>query len=435
MTATAFFDPVLETLDREALRQHQWERLGAMLRQIWPSNPFYRRKWLAAGLRSPEELRTWADFGRLPFTRKQELVVDQEAHPPFGTNLTWPLDQYVRLHQTSGTTGRPLRWLDTRESWDWWGRLWCYVYHGAGVGAADRIFFAFSFGPFIGFWAAHEGARRLGALTVTAGGLDTASRLAAIGRTQPTVLCCTPSYALHLAEVAAAQGVDLPAAGIRKAILAGEPGANIPATRARIQAAYGAQVFDHTGMTEVGATGFSCVCEQGTHLTEPEFIFEVVEPGTGAPMPDGQEGELVVTNLGRPGMPLVRYRTGDLVRLTTAPCPCGRTLARMEGGIIGRADDMVVVRGINLFPSAFEAILRGYPEVAEFLIEVYKDRGMDEVRLKVEPVPGAGHGALLARLGEELRARLGLRVEVVAVAPGALPRYQMKARRLVRLPG
>ncbi len=439
MTDVIYYNQTLETADRETLRQHQWERLGVLMRQIWPTNQFYRRKYLAAGVKDPAEIRTWEDFYRLPFTKKHELVVDQASYPPYGTNVTFPLDQYARLHQTSGTTGRPLRWLDTEDSWTkWWGDLWCYVYQGAGVTAADRIFFAFSFGPFVGFWSAHEGARKLGALVITAGGLDTESRMAAIARTRPTVLLCTPSYALHLAEVADEKGFDMRGAGIRKVILAGEPGANIPATRERIQSAYGAQVFDHTGMTEVGAHGFSCIREQGTHLTEAEFVFEVINPETGehvAPVDGIYEGELVVTNLGRGCMPLIRYRTHDLVRLTQDRCSCGRIFSRMLGGIIGRADDMIVVRGINLFPSAFESIVRGYPEIAEFLIEVYKIKGMDEVRLKVEPLPQVTDTkSLLARLAEELRARLGLRIDVQGVEPGALPRYQMKAKRLVRLP-
>lgn len=432
-----YFEPALETAEREVIRSHQWQRLVGLLRELWSANPFYRRKWLAAGLRGAQDIRDWEDFFRLPLTTKQELVDDQRAHPPYGTNLTYPPDAYVRLHQTSGTTGLPLRWLDTAHSWDWWARLWSYVYTGAGVGAGDRVFLAFSFGPFIGFWAAFAAARRLGLLAIPAGGMESLARLQAIQKLQPTVLVCTPSYALHLAEVAAQAGIDLASSSVRVSIHAGEPGAAIEATRRRIEQAWGAKAYDHTGATEVGATGFECVAQQGTHLIETEFVFEVIDPATGHPAAEGEAGELVVTNLGRPGMPVVRYRTGDLVRLNLQPCECGRTLARMMGGIIGRADDMITVRGVNVFPSAIENVVREFREIVEFQIETYRRGAMDEVRIKIELAPDLPlqvQEQVAKRLSADLRTRLSLRVEVVCVPAGGLPRYAMKARRLVRTP-
>ena len=197
-----FVDPTLETMGRDDLAAYQWQRLAPMLSRIQERNPFYRSKWAAAGVGAPREHGAWDAFRRLPFTTKAELVTDQEAAPPFGTDLTYPLDRYLRLHQTSGTTGRPLRWLDTAESWDWWLRCWTFVYRAAGVGAGDRIYFAFSFGPFIGFWAGFDAVRRIGALAIPGGGLDTPLRIRALMEAQATVLVCTPSYALRLAEVA-----------------------------------------------------------------------------------------------------------------------------------------------------------------------------------------------------------------------------------------
>lgn len=430
-----YFHPALECAGRDALRGHQWERLSSLTRQIWPTNAFYRRKWLAAGLRGPHDLRAWADFARLPFTTKDELVLDQAAHPPFGTNLTYPPAAYVRLHQTSGTTGAPLRWLDTPQSWDWWARLWRHVFTGAGVGPGDRVFFAFSFGPFVGFWSALAATRQMGALAITAGGLDSAARLQLINAAQPTVFLSTPSYALHLAEAAAGRGYALAQSSVRTTIHAGEPGAAIAATRRRIEELWGARAYDHTGATEVGATGFECEAQAGTHLIESEFIAEVIDPETGRPAPAGEVGELVITNLGRPGMPVIRYRTGDLVRLTWERCSCGRGFARMLGGIIGRADDMITVRGINVFPSAIENIVREFTEVAEFQIEVIQAGAMAGLRLRVELSPGAEDRAVPGLLAAALRARLSLRVDVSAVPPGTLPRYAMKARRLVRAVG
>jgi phenylacetate-CoA ligase len=424
---TGFLDRGLETLAPAVRRAQQWDRLAALAREAFPANPFLRAKWGAAGLAAPGDLRDWDDFGRLPFTTKAELVEDQAAHPPFGTNLTYPVERYVRVHQTSGTSGVPLRWLDTEASWQWWARCWSFVLRAANLGPADRIFFPFSFGLFVGFWSGFEGARAVGALAIPGGGQDSTQRLATIEALGVTAICCTPSYALHLAEVARERGVDLPKLGVRTTIHAGEPGAGIPSVRARLEAAWGARAHDHAGMTEMGGYGFECAEQSGLHVNEAEFVAEVIDPATGAA---AAEGELVLTNLGRLGSPLVRYRTGDRVRVTAEPCACGRTFRRLDGGILGRVDDMLVVRGVNVFPSALEGIVRRFPAVDEFQIEVYRRSEMDEIRLLVEAADGA---APVARsLQQAVRIGLGIRVEVVTVPPHSLPRYELKARRLIR---
>ncbi len=432
-----FVDPTLESLPRADLAEYQWQRFAPLFERVLRDNPFYRRKWSDAGAGTRRPLRDWEDFRALPFTTKAELVRDQEDAPPFGTDLTFPLHRYVRLHQTSGTTGRPLRWLDTAESWEWWLRCWSFVYRAAGVGPGDRIFFAFSFGPFIGFWAGFDAARRIGAMAIPGGGLDTALRLRLIQDTRPTVLVCTPSYALRLAEAARAAGMDSAALGIRVTIHAGEPGASIPSTRQRIATAWGARCVDHTGLTEVGATGFTCP-EGEVHLNESEFIAEVLDPATGRVAPQG-EGELVLTNLGREGSPVVRYRTGDRVRLATEPCRCGRTFARMVGGILGRTDDMLIVRGMNVFPSVIEDVVRRFDCVDEFRIEVRRQAEMAELRVLVE-IDQDRYGPerverTLRDLRDQLRAACGLRIEADAVPAGSLPRFELKARRIVRVDG
>jgi phenylacetate-CoA ligase len=428
--SSALFDPALETRDRAGLEQHQLSRLRALLDAVLPTNAFYRAK-----LGSRLSVGSLNDLRQLPFTTKTELADDQAAQPPFGTNLTYPVEQYVKLHQTSGTTGRaPIRWLDTDASWSWWARCWAHVYTGAGVGPGDRIFFAFSFGPFIGFWAAYEGARTIGALAIPGGGMQTEQRLQALLDLEATALCCTPTYALRLAEVAREAGIDLAASPIRATIHAGEPGASVPSVRARIEEAYGARCFDHTGMTELGATGFTCQEQAGVHLIESEFIFEVIDPGTREPVPPGSQGELVATNLGRAGMPLIRYRTGDLVLLDVHPCRCGRTFARMAGGILGRADDMLVVRGVNVFPSAIEGVLREFPDVIEFRIEVSSSRSMAELRILLELSPATADAEHVVRqVAERLHDRLLLRVPCERVPAGSLPRFELKARRVVRV--
>ena len=428
--AAVLFDPPRETLDTAGLTRHQLSRLQALLEEVVPRNSFYTRK-----LGGRPAIDSLDDLKRLPFTTKAELADDQAQHPPFGSNLTYPLEQYVKLHQTSGTTGKaPIRWLDTGDSWDWWARCWGYVYTGAGVGPGDRVFFAFSFGPFIGFWAAYEGARTVGALAVPGGGMQTEQRVYALLETEATVLCCTPTYALRLAEEARRLGVDLVGSPLRATVHAGEPGASVPSVRSRIQAAFGARCFDHTGMTELGATGFTCQAQAGVHLIESEFIFEVINPETGETVPPGSQGELVATNLGRLGTPLIRYRTGDLVQLDTRPCTCGRTFARLNGGILGRADDMLIVRGVNVFPSAIEGVLREFPEVAEFRIEVSSQRAMAEVRVLLELAPGLSDASdVVDRVAERLHDRLLLRVPCEPVSPGSLPRFELKARRVVHV--
>lgn len=419
------FDRTLETLEPERLLGHQWRRFRGMAEELLASNQFVGRKWRAAGVRSVEDLRSWDDFRRLPLTEKEELVDDQTSNPPFGTNLTYALERYVRVHQTSGTSGSPLRWLDTQESWEWWARCWGFVLRGAGVGPADRVFFPFSFGLFIGFWAGFEGARALGALAIPGGGLDSPTRLAWMEALGATVLVCTPSYALHLAEVARERGIDLSKLPVRITLHAGEPGAGIPAVRARIEDGWGARAFDHGGMTEMGAYGYECTQQAGLHVNESEFIVEVIDPATAAP---ARDGELVLTNLGRVGSPVVRYRTGDHVRQAEAPCPCGRTFSRLEGGILGRLDDMLIVRGVNVFPAAIEGVVRRFPAIDEFQIEVFRAGELDEVRVLVE----VGDATGASRLQEALRASLGIRLEVAPVPLRSLPRYDLKARRVVR---
>jgi phenylacetate-CoA ligase len=430
-----FFDRALETLERPALERLQLERLQAMLAEVASRNAFYQRKWVTAGA-DAAGVRTLDDFRRLPFTTKAELLQDQLDHPPFGTVLTYPIDRYTRFHMTSGTTGRPLRWLDTPESWDWWMRSWMFVYRAAGVGPQDRIFFAFSFGPFIGFWSGFDAATRLGALSIPGGGQDSLLRLRTIVEDGATVLVCTPSYALRLAQVAREQGIDPAATPIRLTIHAGEPGANIPATKRRIEELWGARCFDHSGMTEVGAMTFECILQPGgLHLNEGEFVFEVVDPRTGAPAEDGR-GELVVTNLGRWGSPVIRYRTGDLVHLSPTPCACGRAFVRADGGIIGRTDDMLVVRGVNVFPSVIEEIVRRHPVVDEFRIEVVTRDEMPEIRILLEindDVCGREVcDQTVAAVASGIRTSFGLRVETRAVPAGTLPRFELKAKRVVR---
>jgi len=423
-----------EQFDRDALAAWQGRRLALLLSQIDGRNPFYTRKLREAGvqihsLQLPTDLRT------LPLTTKGELVADQEQAPPWGTSLTEPIERYTRYCQTSSTTGRPLRWIDTNESWQWVLDCWKAVYRAAHVGPGDRVFFPFSFGPFLGFWAGFEAGVQVGLHCVPGGGLSSQLRLAMIESVAATVVCCTPTYAMHLAEVAVQQGRErsLADGSVRMLIVAGEPGGSIPATRERIERSWGARVIDHHGLTEVGPMSFECWEAPGfLHVNEAEYICEVLDPITGEPVADGESGELVVTNLGRSASPVIRYRTGDIVVRRSEPCRCGRTWARLEGGIVSRADDMVNVRGVNVYPSAIEAVVRRFTEIGEFRSTVSRSSAMRTLTIDIEVAPTAGdRAAFAARVSHQVREALGLSVSVQLMEVGSLPRFEMKARRFV----
>jgi phenylacetate-CoA ligase len=430
-TASATDAPDLERAPAEIRARSQGVRLQQLLHTIDGRNAFYTRKLAEAGVRA-SEIRSVADLARLPFTTKAELVADQLAHAPWGTALTEPLAHYTRYCQTSSTTGRPLRWIDTTSSWQWMLECWKAVYRAARVAAGDRIFFPFSFGPFLGFWSAFEAGAQIGAHVVPGGGMSSQLRLGLIERVGARVLCCTPTYALRLAEVALDTHPPgwLAAVGVRVIIVAGEPGGSIPATRELIAARWGARVIDHHGLTEVGPVSFECWEHPGgLHVNEVEFVAEVVDPATGQPTPDGALGELVLTNLGRGACPVIRYRTGDLVVRRGGHCACGRTLAWLDGGILARADDMVTVRGVNVYPAAIEAVVRRTPAILEFRSTVGHDGAMRTLSIEIEVAPSSDEGQVTTRLTHDLREALGLTVPLRVVASGTLPRFDMKARR------
>ncbi|MCL5266428.1 MAG: phenylacetate--CoA ligase family protein [Chloroflexi bacterium] len=421
-----YWNKELETAEREKIEAHQLSGLQHLLGKMLDSNAFYKKKLGEAGIKGASEIQKIEDIAHLPFTLKKELVADQAENPLFGTNLTYPLERYVKFHQTSGTTGRPYRCLDTEEDWQWWTRCWSYILTGVGVGPGDRLYFAFSFGPFVGFWGGFEGARAVGAMTIPGGGLGSIPRLQSLMDNEANTLVCTPSYALRLAEEAREAGIDVSKTSITRLVHAGEPGASIPATKKRIEDTWGAKCFDHHGMTEVGAMSFECVLQTGgIHLIEAEYVFEVLDPVTHKP---ADEGELVVTNLGRIGMPVIRYRTGDRVKLNRERCECGRTFARLQGGMMGRVDDMLIVRGINVFPTAIENIVREFSAVEEFSVEVYRKREMDEMEVKIEVV-GAEPAAVASALASEMQKRLAFRPTVTVVPASTLPRFELKSKR------
>jgi len=416
-----------EALGAKRLAAHQLARLNRLLKTILPANRFYAEKFShlsPQALADPHgPLRSFDQLADLPYTFKDELLSAGDTGE--STNLTFPPERYVRFHQTSGTRGRPLVVLDTADDWAWWIDCWQFVLDAAGIEPGDRVFMAFSFGPFVGFWSAFDAACARGCLVVPGGGLTTLARLEMIRSTRTTAVLCTPSYALHMAEVGAAHQLHVGELGIRVLILAGEPGGSVPATRARIESAWQARVLDHSGATEVGPWGYGDAHGGGLYINEHDFIAEFLSVETGTGAAEGELSELVLTNLGRTGSPILRYRTGDLVRPSWQHGGDNR-FVYLPGGVLSRSDDMLVVRGVNVFPSSLEQILRSFPELIEYRMTVRKLGEMDHLVVEIEDRLDQPE-----RVATELRLRLGLKVEVVGVPVGSLPRVDGKGKRFI----
>ncbi len=431
--ASRYLEPEIERRSRAMMTRWQSEPLREQVRHAAAHSPFYRRKFKAAGVR-PAHIRTLADLSRLPFTTKDELKENQARKPPWGDVLAVPLAEVLRVHLTSATTGRPLAFLDTREDWRGFYHSYARSLYAYGVRKTDMVMAAFSYGPWIGYWSGFYAAQDLGCLVFPVGGLSTEQRIDALLNYPITVLGCTPSYALFLAEHAAKKGIDLAKdSKIRITWHTGEPGASIPATKARIEAAFGARAYDLPGLTEIAAWGFECDARAGlTHVHE-DYCYPEVLDEQDRPVGPGGRGELVFTSLYRRAMPLCRYRTRDIVQVADRKCPCGRTLCAFEGGVLARLDDMKKVRGIIVYPRRIEEIVRPHAAVDEFQIVFRRHAGLDDIVVRIDPAPSLSileRDALRARLEESLRTGLGLRTTVEMTEPGALPRWDHKAKRV-----
>lgn len=408
----------IQQLDRKSLESLQLDRLNRLLEIVLPHNGFYEQR-CGSGVRPFSSLR---QLEELPFTIKDDLLGGPDGFP---ANLTWSPGKYSRLHRTSGTRGRPMMILDTVDDWRWWIECWQYALDAAAIKETDRVLMAFSFGPFIGFWSAHDAVIRRGALAAPAGGMSTLARIGLLRSIQATAVCCTPSYALHIAEVAAENQMSLADSSVRTIIVAGEPGGSIPVVRSKIEQAWNARVVDHAGSSEVGAWGFADPRGEGVHVNEAEFIAEFLGLQSGLPAEDGELSELVLTTLGRSGCPVIRYRTGDLVRPLRDHGMASRFVF-LKGGVLGRVDDMMIVRGVNIFPSSVEQILRSFPEIVEFRMTASRERNLDVLSIEIED-----HLNRPGRVQKELEVRLGLKIDVKCVPPGSLPRFELKGQRFI----
>lgn len=427
----ALFRKSIQASNRQELESYQLKRLNDLLGLVLPQNRFYRDKFGCDSI----QIASLNELASLPTTTKDEWLCS-DLHG-VARHHTYSREEYRRYHRTSGTRGKPMVIMDTQSDWDWWVSTWQYVLDGCGITPRDRILMAFSFGPFIGFWSAHDACLDRGCLVIPSGGMSTAARIDMIASAEPTVIFSTPTYAIHLAEEAIRRGINLPESSIRIVFVAGEPGGSIPEVRQRIESLYGAKVMDHAGATEVGPWGFGAADGKGLHVIESEFIAEFLP--VSYPSEDHRVDalekshsplrELVLTSLGRTGAPVIRYRTGDLVN-ATVPNSAGPEVptifARLEGGVVGRADDMIIVRGVNIFPTSIDSIVRSFPDVSEYRLTVSREGALDQLSLEVEDSLHQPD-----RIAERFLVQLNVRVDVTDVPAGSLPRFEAKSRRIV----
>ena len=374
--------------------------------------------------RLPQQVDSLEHFREaVPFTTKQELADDRETNAPFGSNLTFPLEHYTRYCQTSGTSGHPLPWIDTPESWQSMLDCWKQVHAAAGLSSpSERIFFAFSFGPFLGFWTAYEAATQLGFLAIPGGGMRSEARLQMMHRFEVTALCGTPTYCLRLGTLAREMGLSFP--HLKALLVAGEPGGSIPEVRARLTKLWGdhVRVCDHHGLTETGPVTHQDPENPGRLIVmEDAFYAEILDPDTDQEVQDGETGELTLTTLRRTACPLFRYRTGDLVRKLRS----NKQLI-LEGGILGRIDDMVLVRGVNVYPSAIDRVVRRFDGIGEYRVIQSSKDNMVELKLEIEI---AADIDVIKALQDALWDQFQLRIPVEPVEPGTLPEQEFKAKR------
>ncbi len=438
-----YWNPKIELLPKSDLRQLQLKRLREMIRHAWENSPFYRNLMKAHDI-APEHIKNLEDFfKKFPITRREELDRDQLEHPPFGTRLSVPIEDALRYHSTSGTTGKPpVRAFDTERDWIWGADAWAASLYNFGVRPSDVVVVAFGYGSFIGFWGAHYAFEKIGCRTHPTGSMDTKTRIQMILDLGVTVLSCTPSYAIRMLHVAKELDIDLAEkAHLNMIVVAGEPGASIASTRELIEAGFNAHLGDFMGTTETAgmiASTCSGLCG-GLHINEDRYLTEVVDPNTLEPLSYGERGMMVVTPLVKEAMPLFRYATNDIVELGRSDlCPCGRTLDLFMGGILGRYDDMVKVRGVQLTPQMIEEIVRGFPEVEEFFTTVENRDGLDSLLIELElrnDSSSQAAGQVPRKIREQTKKNIGLSPEVVIRPYGSLQRFELKARRFKDLRG
>jgi phenylacetate-CoA ligase len=431
-----YWNPILETLPREKLQTLQLKKFRRIVAWAFENSPFYRRLYKDAGM-EPGDIKRFEDISKVPKIEKGMLREVQEHGPfPYGDILSVPTEKVTAFRQTSGTTGTPVYQADTWQDWEWWTESWCYILYAQGYRDTDRVFVPFGYNIFVAFWAGHYAAEKLGCEVVPGGVLDTQARVLKMQELKCTAFLATPTYVLGMADAARKKlGID-PAKdlGIRKITCAGEPGASIPTTKKRMEDAWGAKVYDHIGATEIGAWSYECTEQPGgLHVNEGLFLVEIEDIETGEIITEpGKNGKMVITALDRIAKPCIRFDSKDVIRLAGFDCPCGRSFRLIDGGVVGRADDITKVKGVLLAPTAIEEVVRSISELGdEYEVVVTKKGDIDAILLKVEILPGKEHDqeSILFRLKDQLRVKTNLGYQIEVHPYGSLPRYEVKARR------
>ncbi len=425
---TVMFDPGAEAMPREALAALQTARLKQTLERAYANVPLYRKKFDAAGV-DPSAFKALPDIVRFPFTLKS----DMRENYPFGM-FAVPRERLLRVHASSGTTGKPTVVGYTRGDLDTWADLMARCFACGGARPGDIVHNAYGYGLFTGGLGAHYGAERLGCTVVPVSGGGTERQVALIEDFKASVLCATPSYALNIAEVARKMGVDLAQSSLRIGMFGAEPWSD--AMRRDLEAQLGIKAIDVYGLSEIMGPGVACEChgqQSGLHGWEDHFLFETIDPETTQPLPVGATGELVITTLTKEAQPMIRYRTRDITRLSNEPCACGRTHVRILR-VTGRNDDMMIIRGVNVYPSQVEAVLVGLPGIApHYQIVLSRDGALDAMTVEVEPAPGfsGDRTGKAAEVTRHIKSTLGVTCTVVVKAEGEVSRSQGKAVRVI----
>jgi phenylacetate-CoA ligase len=434
--ADVYWNPLLETLTREKIRILQLRKFRRILEWAYNHSPFYRRFYREAGL-EPGDIKVFEDIRKVPKIEKDMMRDVQDRAPfPYGDMMALPISRVTAFRQTSGTTGTPVYQGCSWQDWEWWAETWCYILYAQGYRETDRVFIPFGYNIFVAFWAGHYGAEKLGCEVIPGGVLDTRARVLKMKELMCTAFMATPTYVLGMADKARSElGID-PAKDlqIKRITTAGEPGGCIPTTKRRMEEAWGAKVYDHIGITEVGSWSYECTSQPGgQHVNEAFFLVEIEDLETGEIIDEpNRKGKMIITSFDRLAKPSIRFDTKDVIQWADYACDCGRTFRLIKGGIVGRADDITKVKGVLLAPTAIEEVVRDFPELGdEFEVVVSREGDLDELLLKVEIIPGMekDEAAILSRLKSLLRVQtnLGYRIEIHPY--GDLPRYEVKAMR------
>jgi phenylacetate-CoA ligase len=436
MEEQKYWNPILETLPIEKLEKLQLMKFKRIFSFAYENSIFYKQLYSEAGI-EPGDIKTFDDVRKIPTVEKSMLREIQEKDPfPYGDMLAVPLEEVTEFRQTSGTTGTPVYQAETWQDWECYTECWAYILYAQGYRATDRVFIPFGYNIFIAFWGGHYAAQKIGCEVVPGGVLDTASRVLKMQELKCTAFMATPTYVFGMAETARTKlGIDpVKDLNVQRITVAGEPGGNIPTTKKRMEEAWGAKVYDHIGATESGAWSFECTEQPGgLHLIEPFFLIELQDPVTGEFITEpGKEGKLIITALEQRAKPCIRFDSKDVVRWADYQCDCGRTFRILDGGVIGRADDITKVKGVLLAPTAIEDVVRSIPELGdEYEVVVSKRGDLDDILLKVELIPGkeGEEEAVLSRLKDQLRLRTNLGYHIQTHPYNSLPRWELKARR------